>query len=228
MSEVIIKFEAENRDGVVAVGSYLRDAAKRLGIHVENCELLEEGHKCGMKISSGRSLLSKPTKAEMEQLSSQARRNGGRLSCQTKIEKPGEITIMSVDKHEETKTKEEEQREEYRKEFEDLPLEKKISNLVELEAIALSETFSFVLNSPYKAVGKVMDIMAEFGLSMDKEDEKAKRPKEHKKDEVKDKPQKKTAKKKAPAKKRTSKASSASKTSSKPADEGDAEEKKEV
>ncbi|MGI8542844.1 MAG: 2Fe-2S iron-sulfur cluster-binding protein [Aridibacter sp.] len=184
--EVFINFESEKREGIVAVGTYLIDAAKRLGINIEcdcNIEEVEPTQSCMMKISKGETLLSEPTLFEKQHLSSQAIKNGERLSCQAKIEKSGEITVMSVKKKadaEEEKTSEEEIHEEFKKEFEELPLEKKIANLVELEAIALSETFSFVLNSPYAAVGKVMDVLAGFGLKMEKEDKEAKRPDEHK------------------------------------------------
>jgi hypothetical protein len=56
----------------------------------------------------------------------------------------------------------------------------KIADLVRLEAIALGETFSFILNSPSKIVDKVMDVMAEFGLKLDEEAKNAKTPDEHK------------------------------------------------
>lgn len=184
--EVIINFESEDREGIVAVGTYLIDAAKRLGIDVDcdcNLEEVEETtNSCAMKISNGGDLLSEPTNYETEHLSSQARKNGERLACQTKFEKAGEVTVMSVKKkvsEEEAKTAEEEAKENFKKEFEELPLEKKIANLLELEAIALSETFSYVMNSPYAAVGKVMDVLAEFGLKMEQDDVKAKRPDEH-------------------------------------------------
>ncbi len=67
----------------------------------------------------------------------------------------------------------------YKKEFTELPLEKKLASLVELEGIALGETISFIINSPYLVFGKVMDIMAEFGLKKEQESKKAARPKEH-------------------------------------------------
>lgn len=187
MSEVLIKFESAEREGIVATGTYLIDAAKRLGVDVDcDCqdEEVETKGSCVMKVSKGKAFLSSPTKLEMELLSSQARKNGERLACQTKIEKPGEVVIMSVKKKETEKEKnkveeEEKQQEEYKKQFEELPLEKKISSLLELEAIALSETLSFVMNSPYAAVGKIMDVMADFGLKMEKDDQEAKRPDEH-------------------------------------------------
>ncbi len=229
MSEVIINFESEKLEGVVAVGTYLLDAAKRLGVKVDCDCLAEEAEtkgSCAMKISKGRALLSSPTELESELLSSQARKNGERLACQAKIEKPGEVTVMSVktkEKTEEEKTAEQEtQKEDYKKQFEDLPLEEKISNLMELEAIALGETFSFVVNSPYKAVEKVMDVLAGFGLKMEKEDHDAKRPDEHVKEEKSDEKKKtrsstkkKTAAKKTPAKKPAAKKTTRKRTTRK-------------
>lgn len=217
MGDVIINFESEGSEGIVAPGTYLRDAAKRLGVKIEgDCLDPETAHECVMKVSKGRALLSKPTQTEMEQLSSQARKNGERLACQTIIEKPGEVTIMSVKKkQEEKKDPKEEQAEGYRKEFEEMPLDKKIASLVELEAIALGETFSYVLNSPYKAFGKVMDVMAGFGLDLERADKDAKRPDEHKQAEngnQKSEP-KKAAKKTTARKKTTRKRSAASKKS---------------
>lgn len=199
MNEVIIKFESEGLEGVIAVGSYLSDAARRLGITIAgDCLDAETHHECVMKVSAGKTLLSSPTKTELEQLSSQARRNGERLACQTIIEKPGEVVIMSVKKKQE-ELKVEEKAEQFKKEFEEMPLDKKIASLVELEAIALGETFSYVMNSPYKAVGKIMDVMADFGFKMDKADHEAKRPAEHVKREADDEesePKKRSAKSK--------------------------------
>ncbi len=239
MNEVIIKFESEGLEGVVAAGSYLSDTAKRLGVKIEgDCLDPETPHECAMKVSEGTNLLSSPTQTELEQLSSQARRNGERLACQTIIEKPGEVVIMSVNKKQE-EPKVEEKAEQFKKEFEEMPLEKKIASLVELEAIALGETFSYVINSPYKAVGKIMDAMADFGFKMDKADHDAKRPAEHVKEETgdeKSEPKKRAAKakpktsaKRAASKKATAaKPKAASKGSSendesKPEEKADAE-----
>ena len=78
---------------------------------------------------------------------------------------------------EEAKT--EEREEAYRKEFTELPLEKKIANLVQLEAIALSETFAFVINSPFKVFEKVGDVLAEFGFKKEEEEKRKARPAEN-------------------------------------------------
>ena len=177
MKEVELKFENEKRSGIVAVGSYLIDAANRLGVDIE-CERQGVTDLCAMKITSGRDLLSAPTLAEIEQLSEQRRKDGERLACQAKLEKTGEVVVMTNKKPEEVKP-EEDKTEEFKKEFAELPLEKKIANLLELEFMTLSDTFNFVLNSPYAIIGKAMDVMAEFGLKLEEKDKEAKRPKDH-------------------------------------------------
>ena len=179
MEQIELKFENENRSGLIAVGSYLIDAAHRLGVDIE-CERRGESDLCALQITSGRELLSAPTLAEIEQLSEQRRKDGERLSCQAKLEKTGEVVVMTNKKTEEEKAQESEKTEEFKKEFAELPLEKKIANLLELEFMTLGETFNFVLNSPYAIVDKAMDVMAEFGLKLEQKDKEAKRPDEHK------------------------------------------------
>jgi ferredoxin len=184
-----IKFEPEGRSGVVATGTYLYDAAKRLGVEIDECERRGESDLCAVQVLSGKNLLSEPTKAELETLGADRFIKGERLACQAKIEGAGEIVVMAEKKKPSAEEAEKEQEkkkvEEFRKEFDELPLEKKIAALVELEAVALGETFSFVLNSPFKIFEKLMDVMAEFGLKMEKEDKNARRPAEHKAEETK-------------------------------------------
>ena len=194
MNEVEIKFEREDRNGIVAVGTYLSDAAKRLGVELQS-EEFGETEFFVVKVTRGGEFLSDLTKTEIELLSVERRGQGERLAEHAKIERSGEISIMTTEKKPEEKAAEEEKKEEYRKEFEELPLEKKIASLLELEAIALSETFSFVLNSPYAIVGKVMDVLAEFGLKMEDKAKNEARPEEHKsKDDAKEKGKSKSKK----------------------------------
>lgn len=207
MNEAELKFEREDRSGVAVVGSYLIDAARRVGVEVEDeCGRLGLCDTCAMTVKQGGDLLSPPTKAELEILSDDRRAKGERLSCQAKIEKPGEIVIMTKEKKKEEEPTAEEKSENYRKEFEEMPLERKIAELVRLEAIALGETFSFILNSPSKIVGKAMDVMAEFGLKLDEEAKNAQTPDEHKAEtETKEKAETNGTKttKKSSAKKKT-------------------------
>jgi ferredoxin len=184
MEEVELKFEREDRSGLIAAGTYLFDAARRFGIEVEaECGRTGACDSCAMQITAGEEFLTEATLAELNQLDGERRACGERLSCQAKIEKAGEVVVMTNKKAETEETKAEEKTEEYRKQFEELPLEKKIASLLELEAIALGETVSFVLNSPSHIFGKIMDVMAEFGLKLETSAKQAKRPDEHKMNE---------------------------------------------
>lgn len=176
-----IKFERENLEGIIPIGTYLADAARRMGIELWQ-ETFGEAEFSVVKITKGGELLSAPTKTEVEYLSAEKRGAGERLAEQAKIELTGELTIMTTKKPEEVKPDYEAKREEYRKEFEDLPLEKKIASLVELEAIAFSDTISFVINSPYKIVGKFIDVLAQFGFQIEDAAKKQARPAEHQTD----------------------------------------------
>ena len=146
--EVEIKFEPSGKYGVIPAGVYLIDAAKRLGIYI-NDECGRQGlcDSCAVTIINGADLLSQPTKAELEHLSAERRKKGERLSCQAKIEKTGEITVMVTEKAKPEETT----FEKYQNEFSKLPLDEKIKNLMDLESITLGETFNYILNLPYRS-----------------------------------------------------------------------------
>lgn len=176
-----VRFERENRDGIIPVGTYLIDAAGRLGIEIDDeCGRRGECDQCAVKITKGADLLSEPTKSEIEQLSEKRRKDGERLACQAKFEKSGEVVIMTKEKVvEDEKPEAEAKTDEFRKEFEKMPLDQKVSSLLELEMIALGETVSYIFNSPYEVAGKVMDVMARYGRKLEDEVKKATRPDEH-------------------------------------------------
>lgn len=181
MSEVEITFTREGVSGIVAAGSYLIDAARQFGVRpVDVCDQATGVHHCAMIITTGNSLLSSPTAVEEAFFQENPAEKGERLACQTRIERQGEVVIMTKSKETEPETATDKEREEkYRKEFAELPLEKKIYELVHFEAIALSETISFVVNSPFKVAEKAMDVFAEFGFKRESEQKAAKRPEEH-------------------------------------------------
>ena len=179
MSDVEIRLEREDLEGVVAVGTYLGDAIKRLGGSLDDVCVAGQPHCCAVRILEGAEYLSTPTKNEREYLEGADASSDERLACHVKIERPGRVVIMTKEKKGSEKP-EEDQAEKYRKEFAEMPLEKKIANLVQLEAMTIGETISFVINSPFKIADKVMDVMAEFGLKLDKNSKDANRPAEHK------------------------------------------------
>lgn len=185
MEEVEIKFEREGREGIVAPGTYLIDAAKRFGIRFEApCVLDEDVHFCPVVITSGGERLSPETKAEQKYFATNGRNGNQRLACQVKIERSGEVVVMTEEKEVKTdpaaEQSEKDANEKYRKEFAEMPLEKKIANLVQLETIAIGETVSFIINSPFHIADKVMDVMAEFGFRKEEQQKTAARPDEHK------------------------------------------------
>lgn len=190
MSVAIVRFDNEDLEGFVAVGTYLADAAKRFGVKFDDvCRPETDEHFCSVVIADGTGLLSPPTKLENEHFEKHGRKNNERLACQTKIRTAGEVVIMTDKKKEKAapdkdakETPDQDANEKYRKEFAELPFEQKISNLVQLEAIALGETFSYILNSPFMAFDKVMDVMADFGFKKEAGEREAGRPEEHKKD----------------------------------------------
>ena len=182
MQDAEIRFE-EGREGIIPVGSYLIDAAKRLGA-LDEANCVETGeHCCKFEISEGSDLLSEITDEERQLLTDDERKKRWRVGCYAKIEKPGVIVAMANKRKEteaEKEAKEEVRNEAYRKEFTELPLEKKIANLAHLEAIALSETLAFVINSPFKVFEKIGDVLAEFGFQKEADEKKRSRPTESK------------------------------------------------
>jgi ferredoxin len=183
-----IRFEPEGRSGLIAEGTYLSEAAHRLGIYFEGeCAGEETGHCCAVLVEHGGELLSSPTGEELDNLSEEARVKGERLACQARIERTGEVIIAIMEKEEikDESVLQEEKFQEFRKGFSDLPLNKKVGELMQLEAIALGETVSYVLNLPFTIGDQIMGVMAGFGKQMDKAAEEAKHPKEHVEEEQK-------------------------------------------
>ena len=183
MKEAEVKFEREGLHGVVAVGSYLSDAAKRFGVRQsEPCAPASNEHHCEVSVIAGVDNLSARTAAETEYFSSVPESESNRLACQTRIENTGEIVIMTK---EEPKASEAESakavnsEEEYIKAFGEMPLDKKIASLVKLEAMALGDTLAYIANSPYTIAEKAIDILAGFGFKMHESEKAAARPKEH-------------------------------------------------
>ncbi|HEX8196114.1 MAG TPA: 2Fe-2S iron-sulfur cluster-binding protein [Pyrinomonadaceae bacterium] len=185
-----IKFEVENqpeRSGVVPEGTYLWDAAKRLGVHLKaECDGRGACDTCAVTILKGGQTLSTPTSAEMQHLTDERRANGERLACQTRIERNGELTVMvkKQEVEEEEESKQSSEPRDFRKDFQELPFEKKFATLVQLEAVALGETLNYVSNLPSFVVGKVMDVIGAFGKQMDEQKRAEKRPDEHKTSET--------------------------------------------
>ena len=176
---VNVEFVPEGRHGVVAEGSYLWDAAKRLGLRLPaECEGRGECDTCAVIVREGATLLSGLTQAERTRLSPDRLAAGERLACQTKVEHGGDLVLRPVPVTERAETTDEAVRD-FRTEFSEMPLQKKLSTLVELEAVAAFQTLGKLADLPFAILGKGLDLMAGRGRTLTARERAARRPAEH-------------------------------------------------
>ena len=141
---VEIKFQPDGPSGLVAEGTSVWDAGRRLGFQIPaDCEGGGECDTCAVSIITGATLLSALTAAERRQLSPERLAGGERLACQCKVERGGEVVLRLVSPTERSRTAEEKTRD-LRKEFNELPLERKIAMLIQLETIAMSQALDTI------------------------------------------------------------------------------------
>lgn len=176
---VEIKFEPDGLSGIIAEGTYLWDAGKRLGVRLPaECEGRGECDTCAVKIEEGATLLSSLTEAERVRLSPERLATGERLACQARIERAGLLVLRPVPVTERAETTEETIKD-FRKEFKELPLQRKLATLVELESVTMFQTLSALADLPFSLGEKVMNLMAGKGREMSRHERAARRPAEH-------------------------------------------------
>jgi ferredoxin len=180
---VDIKFEPDGRSGVIAEGTYLWDAARRLGVRLPaECQGRGECDTCAVTVEKGATLLSSLTEAERERLSVERLAAGERLACQAKVEHGGELVLRPVPVTERAETTQETVRE-LRREFRELPLQRKLATLAELEAVTMFQTLNTIADAPFKIAGKVLDLMAGRGRTLSERQRAERRPVEHRQTE---------------------------------------------
>ena len=176
---VNVEFVPDGRHGVVAEGTYLWDAAKRLGLRLPaECEGRGECDTCAITVKEGATLLSGLTSAERTRLSPERLAAGERLACQTKVERAGDLVLEPVPVTERQETTEE-TKQDLRAEFRELPLQQKLTTLIELEAIAASQTFKAIADVPMSYFEKGLDYVVNFGRTRARRERQARRPAEH-------------------------------------------------
>jgi ferredoxin len=152
---VEIKFEPDGPSGSVPEGTSVMEAAKGLGLHIPaECEGRGECDTCAVKIITGATLLSDLTDGERKQLSAERLAAGERLACQCKAERTGEVSLRLVASTKRTRNAEEKTAD-LRREFSELPFERKVTTLVQLEAIAMSQAFDTIADRSV-AFGKMI------------------------------------------------------------------------
>jgi ferredoxin len=174
------KTDGQEHSGIIAEGSYLWDAAKRLGLKLPaECEGRGECDTCAVVVERGATLLSALTNAEREHLSPERLGAGERLACQAKIERGGEDLVLRPVPFTERQETAEESIKDFRKEFREMPLDKKLATLVELEAVAAFQTLKVVADFPFKVFEKGLDLMAGRGRTLYQREREERRPSEH-------------------------------------------------
>lgn len=155
---VSITFEPSGISGVVAEGTYLIDAARRMGALLGAGCTSGKGEcpACVVSIKSGAALLSLPSAAEERELGEEHLDKALRLACQVKIESHGDVVVM-VATRPQTRPSANDAEADLRKKFGTLPLTKKIATLVQLEAITMSEAFDSAIEKPLAFGSKTFD-----------------------------------------------------------------------
>ncbi|MBC7932376.1 MAG: (2Fe-2S)-binding protein [Rubrivivax sp.] len=173
------KVNGEERNGIVAEGTYLWDAAKRLGVRLPaECDGRGECDTCAVIVEVGATLLSGLTDAERVRLSPERLAEGERLACQTKVEHGGDLRLRPVPATLRAETTEESTKT-LREEFRRMPLKEKLSTLVELEAVTAYQALVRVVDIPFEVFGKGLDLLAGRGRKLSQNEHAHKRPAEH-------------------------------------------------
>src|SRR6476620_11561998 len=95
---VSITFEPSGISGAVAQGTYLIDAARRMGAPLGAGCTAGKGEcpACVVSVKSGADLLSSPSLVEEKQLGTEQLDQSLRLACQVKIENHGDVVVMAA------------------------------------------------------------------------------------------------------------------------------------
>ena len=156
---VSITFEPSGLSGVVAEGTYLIDAARRMGAPLGTGCTIGKGEcpACLVSVKAGADLISPPSAAEQKQLTPEQLDQSLRLACQVKLETHGEVVVMASARKPGDGGAPRDTKAELRRDFGSLPLTEKIATLLQLEAITMSEAFDSAIERPLAFGAKTMD-----------------------------------------------------------------------
>ena len=175
-----VEFTPDDLRGIVAEGTYLWDAAKRLGLRLPaECEGRGECDTCAVRVREGATLLSELTNAERERLSPERLGAGERLACQAKAERSGTLVLEPVPVAQRETETTEEAKKEMREEFSQLPLGKKLTTLAELEAVTAYQTFKAISDASIRLFEQGVGVIIGAGRARERRQRAARRPVEH-------------------------------------------------
>jgi ferredoxin len=160
---VEITIEPQGLTGLVAEGSLLLNAARRLGLRLPaECGGAGACDSCAVTVKKGAKLLSAPTAQEEDLLGPEKLKAGERLACQVIIEKAGAVAFAAVPREVEVDSMRD-----FHKEFSELSLTQKFATLVRLEAVALNDALNALTGLPSQIGGLGVDFLAKKGREAD-------------------------------------------------------------
>lgn len=154
---VQITFEPDGGSGLVAEGTYIWEAAKRLGVNVPaECKGRGECDSCAVVIVLGAELLSPATSAEQKVLGRDRLEHSGqleRLACQAILEKQGQIIVHLAPVREE-----EQKQSEAGNTLLGRPFKEKVGALIELEAITITGALNSVRGGYHALIERFLNL----------------------------------------------------------------------
>ncbi|HEX8498986.1 MAG TPA: 2Fe-2S iron-sulfur cluster-binding protein [Pyrinomonadaceae bacterium] len=145
--------------GLVAEGTYLLDAANRMGVRLPaECGGRGDCDTCAVVVEAGADVLSARTEAELRHLGAERIEAGERLACQTRAVRAGTVVLRPVPVAAREETTEETAKD-FKEEFRRLPLRKKLATLAGLEAEMAYETLVRAVDIPFDLFGKGLDLL---------------------------------------------------------------------
>ncbi|MGH9881372.1 MAG: 2Fe-2S iron-sulfur cluster-binding protein [Pyrinomonadaceae bacterium] len=170
---VEVTFLPAGLTGLVAEGTYVLDAARRMGVPlVAKCPGTGDCKTCRVLIIAGDSLLSAPTETEIRIVGLQQLMANQRLACQTRAEKSGELVVEIMTYK---KPAENDPVSDFRKEFARLPLNRKLATLVQLEVATMVEAFDTIANRSTSVGEKLLDKLGSLGKTKAKRSQSPKK-----------------------------------------------------
>lgn len=145
--------------GLVAEGSYLLDAANRMGVRLPaECGGRGDCDTCAVVVEEGADVLSARTESEQRHLGVERLEAGERLACQARFVRSGSVAVRPVPVMMREETTEETAKD-FKEEFRRLPLRKKLATLAGLEAEMAYETVVRAVDLPFELFGKGLDLL---------------------------------------------------------------------
>ena len=174
---VLITFQPSGISGLVAEGTYLIAAARRMGVPLgSGCTGSGECPDCQVLVTVGIDLLSPPTTAENNVLGILA--GAHRLACQVMIERTGELVVTTASPKDKSNT-DSNQPSDLRKQFSELSLDKKIAMLLQFEAVTMSEALDAAMEKPLALGTRALDAIARRAKAARAQERQKKQPPEH-------------------------------------------------